>query len=157
MADGSPVELSPKSIADLRKLGDAYRGGDKALRKAIRDGLTEAGKPLALETVKVGASRMPRRGGLAARIAASRGAVSGSFTARGASVSIRLTNKQKDSLAGLDAGLLRHPVWRTGKWVAQPVPAGAFSEAFQAGAPIARVKMTAAVERALEQIAREAD
>jgi len=150
------VHLSPKSVADLKQLGEAYRAGDKDIRKAIRDGLTKAGKPLADKVVREGAAKMPRRGGFAARIAASRGRVAGSYTSRGATVSIAIANREKDALKALDEGQLRHPVWKTGVWAAQSVPAHAFTNAFNAGADDVRDDMNEAVDAALNDIARRA-
>ena len=151
------VELSPKSLHDLRQLSAAYKAGDKVLQKRIRTGLQQAAKPLAETVVRQGAAGLPRRGGLRARILASKGAVTASLAARNPSVSIRLANSQKDSLKGLDEGFVRHPVFRTGRWVAQPVRSkGAFTAAFQRNAAGVRDRVNAEVAKALDEIAREA-
>lgn len=151
------AELSPRSLADLRQLGDVYRGAEKDIRKAIRDALTAAGKPLATDVVREGSSELPARGGLRARVAASRGAVSGSFTARGASVSIRIADRMKDALGGMDEGLLRHPVFgNQSVYVAQQIPKGAFSRAFDRGAPETRERVARSIQQVLEDIARRA-
>ena len=53
----------------------------------------------------------------------------------------------------MEAGRLRHPVYgNRKKWVAQPVPANAFSRAFQSGAPEAREAVAQAVTDIIEEI-----
>lgn len=154
MPDG--VELAPSSLADLRRLGDVYKGADKVIQKRLRTGLQSAGKPLAERVIREGSEHMPHGGGLAARIAASRPGITASLAARNVSVAVRITNKQKDALGALDSGTLRHPVYRTGAWVAQSVPAGGFAAAFRRGAPAATEQVNAEIVKALGEIAGDA-
>src|SRR4249919_2935090 len=154
MPDG--VELAPSSLADLRRLGDAYKGGDKALQKRLRTGLQAAAKPLSERVVKEGAAGMPARGGLRARLESARGGVTASLAGRTVAVSIRIANREKDSLSALNSGLLRHPVFKTGAWTSQRVPAGTYDEAFKRGAPEATDRVNAEIAKALDEIAREA-
>lgn len=160
MVASDGVHLSPQSLADLHKLGEAYKGGDRVLQKRLRTGLQSAAKPLADTVLRQGSAGLPQRGGLRARIAGSRAAVTASLSARTPSVSIRLANAQKDSLSGLDQGLLRHPVFQRadggGVWVAQRVRPHQFSEAFKRNAPSVRDRVSAEVAKALDEIAREA-
>lgn len=154
MAEG--VQVSAQSLADLKKLGEAYKAGDKALQKRVRTALQSAAKPLAADMIRAGAEKMPRRGGLAARIAASRGGVTVSLRGKTTSVSIRLSNRQKDSLRGLDAGTVRHPVYGRGTWVSQRVPAHAFTHEFEAKKSEAVRAVNKAVQQALTDVARKA-
>jgi len=154
MADG--VELAPQSLRDLRKLGDVYKGAEKPIQARLRKGLQEAGKPLATQVISGLSRAMPRRGGLAARIAASRPGITASLAARSVSVSVRIANRQKDALGALDSGTLRHPVYKTGVWVAQSVPAGRADEAFRRGQPEALARVNAEIARALDEIAGDA-
>lgn len=150
------IELAPSSLRDLRQLGDAYKGGDKVLQKRLRSGLQAAAKPLAEQVVREGSQSMPARGGLRARVAASKGAVTASLAARRVAVSIRATNSQRDALGAMDSGSLRHRVFGRGPWVSQHVPAHAFSDAFERGAPLAEARLRLEMQKALEEIAREA-
>lgn len=154
MPDG--VHLDPRSLADLRQLGDAYKGADKVIQKRLRTGLQAAAKPLAERVVREGAEKMPGRGGLRARIAASRPGITAALGGRTVSVSVRIANRQKDALGGLDSGTLRHPVYKTGRWVTQSVPADAFSDAFRRGAPKATEDVNAEIGKALSEIAADA-
>lgn len=152
MTDAVQVE----GLDDLRRLAAVYKTSDKTIQKAIRTGLQDAAKPLSAEMIAKGAESMPARGGLRARVAAARGGVTASLSGRNIAVSIRAANRQKDSLKGLDAGTLRHPVYGHGPWMTQSVPRGAFSGAFQAGAPQVRDRLRRAVSTALDDIARKA-
>ncbi len=166
MPDG--FEVAPSSIRDLRQLGEAYKGGDKILQKRLRSGLQAAAKPLSEQVVREGSEAMPAAGGLRARIAAAKGAVTTSLAGRTVAVSIRATNRQKDALGALDSGKLRHPVFGEKRlklsaggalgsaWVAQDVPAHKFSEAFDRGAPLARARLRLEMQKALDEIAKEA-
>lgn len=154
MADG--VHLAPSSLADLRQLGDAYKGAEKVIQKRLRTGLQAAGKPLAERVVREGSSGFPGRGGLRARLAASRGGITAALGGRTVSVSVRITNRQKDALGAYDSGTIRHPVYRTGAWVAQSVPADQFSDAFRRGAPEATEDVNREIAKALAEIAADA-
>lgn len=111
--------------------------GNGSLRKELLKGIYGAGKQ-AIPEVRRSATRMlPRRGGLAAQIAAQ------SFTSRaslsGSSVSVRLIGQGMKELGDIDAGRLRHPVFgNRDVWEAQSVTAGFFSGTMQAQAPSIR-------------------
>jgi hypothetical protein len=73
------------------------------------------------------------------------------------SVSVRITDRQKDALGAYDSGTLRHPVFKTGAWVAQSIPANAFADAFRRGQPEATDAVNAEIAKALAEIAADAD
>jgi hypothetical protein len=150
------VHLAPSSLADLHRLAEAYKGGDKIIQKRMRTGLQAAAKPLAEQVVHEGSAVLPARGGLRARVAAARGGVTAALGGRNVAVSVRITDRQKDALGAMDSGLIRHPVFRTGAWTSQRVPAGGFSDAFKRGSPQATERVNAEIAKALDEIAREA-
>lgn len=151
------VQLAPSSLRDLRQLGEAYKAGDKVLQKRLRDGLKAAGKPLAEVVLRQGSASLPRRGGLRARVLAGRPTVTASLGGSKPRVTIALTDKQKDSIAGLESGSIRHPVFNTGTWASQPSGVrGAYSRAFNRNAPTVRDRVNAEVAKGLEEIARDA-
>lgn len=112
------------SAADYQRFAAAVKASDKAVARAIRKRTREAAKPIGEYVVTTGSEQMPQRGGLAALLAAGRPTVS--LLAKGASLNL----KRPADYRSLDAGVLRHPVFRTGKWIRQPVPDGAFTDAF---------------------------
>lgn len=151
------------------------RGADKAIARGIRKRLRVIAVPVGKSVVTEGAQEMPSGGGLAAKIAAN-GRASLSVVSDG--MSLRLGRKGV-YLAGPDKGIVRHPVFwgsfrarRKGllgkiglrqtvardvgnrkkwKWIAQGVPAGAFSGAFQEQAD----EVKAAVATEVAQIMKE--
>jgi hypothetical protein len=162
------IHLTEKSLEDLRQLGEAYKDADKVIQKRLRTGLQAAAKPLAERVIREGAEKMPSRGGLRARIASSRPGVTASLAAKSASVSVRITNRQKDAMGVYDSGKIRHPVFGekrlrissggelSSAWVQQTVPSGAFSDAFKRGAPEALAKVRLEMDKALREIAADA-
>lgn len=148
--------LSVQGEEDLRRLASAYRGGERHIRTGIRKGLQKAAKPLAEDVRDGAAGDLPSRGGLAARIAGARAAVSFTASARATAVSIRLGTREKYDLKAMDSGTLRHPTYGRPPWVAQAITAGAFTRPFEAGAGDVRDAVTKAVGEALDQIAKEA-
>jgi len=157
MAGQDSVHLDQHSLAELHQLGEAYKNGDKALQKRMRQGLQEAAKPLAEQVVREGSGGLPSRGGLRARIAASKPAISALLSGKSPSVSVRIANRQKDALRRYDSGLIRHPVYKTGVWVPQGISADLFANAFKRGAPEATKRVNAAVAQALQDIANDAE
>lgn len=151
-----PVGLAPSSIADLRQLGDAYKDAEKVIQKRLRAGLQAAAKPLAERVVKEGSESLPAGGGLRSRIAASRGTVGGAIGAGSVvSLTIQIQNRQRDAVGALDSGTLLHPVWKTGVWVTQSVPADQFSQAFSRSAPAATDRVNDEIGRAVSEIASD--
>lgn len=151
------VYLSPKSLRDIKKLGDAYKAGDKTLQKRIRDRLTAAGKVAGSTVLREGAEEMPASGGLRDRIAAGRTGVTSALRGKTVTVTLRVRTREGYALRQLDQGNLRHPVFgNRSVWVREAVPAGAFSSAFLRAAPMARYEMREAVQQALKDISGKA-
>lgn len=154
MGDGLQVE----NLEQLRKLGEAYKDGDKALQKRMRDTLGRSAKDLSAVVIREGSAKEPARGGLRARLAAARGGVTVSLASRKVSVSIRAKTREGYALRQIDRGFVRHPVW--GRWVAgmpaQRVPEHAFSDVFEAGRPKVTAQLRLAMQQAADDIAREA-
>lgn len=142
-------------LEELRRAGRIYKAAGKDLRKQVRDAMKAAAGPLGEHVVSEGAEAMPSRGGLQARIRASRGTISARLTGSNPTVVVQLRNRQRDALGGLNAGVVRHPVFQTGRWVSQSVPAGSFTAAFERHAPEVRDKVLDAMQGTLDDIARK--
>lgn len=118
-----------------RQLLRSIRG---SARKAIPDI-----RQSALET-------LPKRGGLAARIADQAYGVQTRLG--GSSASVRLAGKGMKELRDIDAGRLRHPVYGDrGRWVTQSVTPGFFSNPIERRAP--RIRRD--IQNAMGDIARK--
>lgn len=107
---------------------------DKELRKDFYRGINRATTPLKENAKRNALAVLPRRGGLAARVAKTRL----STKARGGQTpGIRVVARNG---AGADLGFVRHPVFgNRDVWVSQPVTPGWFTKPMEAGAdPVRR-------------------
>jgi len=123
------------SAEDYARFAAALKQADKAVARAIRKRIREVAAPIGAHVVAEGSASMPSRGGLAARLASGKPAVS--ILAKGASINL----KKGANYKGLDSGVLRHPVYGNAKWVAQSVPEGTYTDAFHNLPPEARAEL----------------
>jgi hypothetical protein len=148
-------------VADLRITGaekfarvarELKAAGDKEMRRELAQGLGRATKPLKAAAKESARTTLPKRGGLAARVASS------SFRTRtktGSSPSIQITARESKSadLAGLDAGVNRHPVWgNRARWATQRVTPGWFTRPMVEGGGDVRTSILAAVDAVLAKL-----
>lgn len=124
----------------------ALKGADKAVARAIRKRIREEATPIGEHVVQEGSADMPSRGGLSERLAAGRPTVS--ILAKGASINLR----KGANYQGLNAGVLRHPVYGRSKWVAQSVPANTYTEAFEDLPPESRERLSEIITDAMEEL-----
>jgi len=114
--------------AAARALRDAQDGVREALADTVR------AVPDALERAFVDeAGTLPRRGGLSRLVASSDLAVDEDLAGDTVGVTVRAGNARVD-LGPLNRGDLRHPVYRTGRWVSQPVRSGFWQRACETAA-----------------------
>lgn len=150
MAEGLRIEGTEHFKRAAQALNEL---GDRGVRRAVYKGFREVGKPLGEAARAAGAAAMPRRGGMAARVAAARIGQTNATTGANPRVVVRLSTAEGYDLPGLNRGTLRHPVFgRRNTWRSQPVAPNSFTDGFEAGAPQARD----AVIRQLEQVTAEA-
>lgn len=168
---GNGVTLDQRSLRELEDLARAYKAGDKALQKQIRKAFRDAGKAIAKDVLKEGAADMPARGGLRARLESSPASVSASLGGSNPTVRLTLGSSRKGALRAMDrTGTVRHPVFapargtvkrrarpsREWTWVTQRVPAHSFTDAFESHGPELRDKVRTALQKALDDIAKDA-
>jgi hypothetical protein len=143
---------------DLQRVANALKeAGDRDLQKQVSSALRGVAKPLGERVLQRASGKMPRRGGLAERVAGmGRVGVSSSLRGRVASVQVILRNKGVD-LKAMDAGFVRHPVFgNRHAWARQTVPARAFTEAFEAESAEVQKAATKAAQDVLDDVARKA-
>jgi hypothetical protein len=128
--------------------------GDKGLARELTKAISQAVKPLKSELPASARSHLPRRGGLADRVAASR--VGFSRRTKGNAVGLRVQAKNAYHLAQMDKGFVRHPVFkrkeeqmRSAVWVTQKVEPGWFTDPVEAAAP--RIRHD--VQKAMDTVA----
>lgn len=137
---------------DYQSVARAMRAaGNRELRQKYTRALREVGRPFGRQVAEAGAARLPRRGGLASRVAAARvGVQAGTLR-----VTVSLRSTDGYDLAALRRGALRHPVFGRAAWVRQRVDGDGFQEGFDAGAERVREAMHKAAEAVLQDL-REA-
>ena len=130
-----------------KRLKDAGRND---LRKELLRGVRESGADAVLAIRDSALESLPRRGGLAAKVAAEKATMRASYGSGGARVSLRRKRGR-----GLNAGRLRHPVFGDRKtWVGQPVNSGWFDDPIRDAAPDIRRKIEAVVKRVTDKITK---
>lgn len=130
-ASGALVEFS---TGEWKEFFARLKSADKKVAAGVRKQLRGAAKPLADRVKTKGAEPMPHRGGLSAYLAlTARPRVS--ITQWGISLELRDPGKHGVSLADLNAGRLKHPLFGLrSTWIDQSVPAGSWTDAFDAAA-----------------------
>jgi hypothetical protein len=148
-----PVDGTEQFKAAAHALNEA---ADKGIRREVYAAFRRVAKPLGEQIVEKGSQRLPRRGGLAARVAAAKVGQSNATTGKNPSVAIRVRAREGYDLKSVDAGTLRHPVFaRAGRprvWSATKVNPNAFTAPFEGGVDQVRTEVLAALERVAEQI-----
>jgi hypothetical protein len=89
---------------------------------------------------------LPRRGGLNRRIAASR------VTVRRGRDRLSVVTSNNYQIQNIDRGRVRHPVFNTGKWVAQSVAPGWWTKPITVVQPKIRRESNQALQRILNEI-----
>lgn len=120
----------------LQRLGQEFhRQSGTAMRKRFFDGIQDAVRPTAEQHIPQSAlSTLPRRGGLAAKIA--RLKVETTAQLQASTIAVRLKPGSGSRQVGqINDGTVRHPVFRRGAWVTQSVRPGFFSRPIEADAP----------------------
>jgi len=138
------MELEVRGADELAVLSKRLKdAGDKALRKELLTAIRVATKDTKAQIKASALAVLPKKGGLAARIAASKFTTTTRTT--GGSVGIKITAKNIHSINGMHNGRLRHRVYGGTKWVSQTVPVGWFSKPVEASAPKARDEIAKAM------------
>lgn len=147
-----PVDFEISGGAEIARLSKALKdAGRTGLRKELNKGLRDAAKPLIVKSRAEAQRRLPRRGGLAAKIAKAPQRVA----VRLDGVSI-VAGKRRSASGTTNNGTVRHPVFGNRKvWVVQRVTPGWFEAPMRDGAAEVRPELQAAMERIAEKVVRE--
>lgn len=146
------MEASIRGADDLERVARRLKEtGNGELRKALLKGIRDTVKPTTA-TIRAEAYRtLPRRGGLAERVAKSR------FGARtrtsGQNVGVRIEGRGAGGmdLRFINQGRLRHPVYGNRRnWVQQQVSTGFFDEPIERDKPA----MQRSIQRVMDDVAR---
>lgn len=145
------VQVTIYGASQAAELGTKLiRAGDGALKDRLYEAIRKANLGLEGEIRRSALTHLPRRGGLAEAVAASRISVRRSFgLGNGVGITIRASHQY--DLSGLDHGLDVHPLFgNKAHWYAQHVRSGWFSDATDGQ----REPTRAAIERAVKAYVR---
>lgn len=143
----------------VQRLSKALKAaGETGLRKELNKGLRQGAKPL-IPKARAAArgSKLPNRGGLAARLGKSAFRIQ---VRTGREPGVRIVAAAKGGAARLlnDHGRVRHPVFGQDVWVSQSVPEakGWFEDEMRKEAPSVRPELERAMERVAQEVVRRA-
>lgn len=149
------INVAASSLEDLKRLGSIYREAPQRLRSKINKALKSVSLPMVTEIPKEASRDMPRRGGLAARVADATGTVVPSLRGGNPQVALRFAGPKGKplSLRFLEAGSVRHPVYGDrSRWTVTLVPPDQFRAAFDKQAPAASKAVSGAMQDTLNEI-----
>ncbi len=141
---------------DFLKLSKALKAaGRTELRKELNKELRSAVRPLIPMTRAAARAKLPRRGGLAERVARAPQRVQVRTGATTAGVRI-VVGKNGSGARAANQGRIRHRVFNTDRWVEQDVPPGWFDDTLKREAPgVAKPAVEQALENVAQRVIRE--
>ena len=144
MADG--IQGAEKFLTLSKALKAA---GQTGLRKELHNGIQQAAKPVIKEVRAAALSSLPSGGGLNAHVAKTRARIRVK-TGRDPGVDVAWGRRQP----GYMDGAVRHPVFKTGRWVTQQVDGDWFDGTVEKAAPVVRPEIDKAIESICDKIVR---
>lgn len=128
-----PSDFEIRTSADMAALQRALkRMGNTEMRKRITDVIKDGAKPIR-EKIKQNTSRLPSRGGLAAKVARARFRTINKTGVKSYGVVLKATSNDA-SLRRLDRGQNRHKTFGEEPWHDQSVNPGFFKDGVEEGA-----------------------
>ena len=145
-------DFQVRGSEDLARLAKALKeAGRNDLRKELLKGVRESGASTVLEIRDSALRNLPRRGGLAEKVAAEKASLRATYGGSAARVSIRRKRGR-----GLNAGRLRHPVYGNREnWVQQKVDANWFDDPIRDAAPDIRRRLQAVLDRIADRVVND--
>lgn len=153
MADGL---IQVRGLEEFKRLAVVMKAEGNPItgdvRKSLLAELRAAGKPVTVAIRSAYASEMPRRGGLASRLAGARVATRTRLAGKSAGTQIVATVPGWD-LDAIEGGIIRHPVFgNRANWVSQNVPSEVAGKAFLAMYPEMERAVDAAIDRVIAEV-----
>lgn len=152
-----PADLDITNVRGFQELSKRFKAAGlegKGLRRNLSKQINKETKPARMKAKANARTMLPKRGGLARRVAATTLTTSARFTGPG--VGVRIQGKGKAgarSVKRIDEGVVTHPVYgRRKRWVTQQVKPGWFTKAMEDSAPRMRHAVVEAVNSTLRGI-----
>ncbi|MBM7788851.1 hypothetical protein [Tenggerimyces flavus] len=148
------ARITIKGAKQLEQFSKALRTAPKEIQREGYRALNSVTAPLKRDAKASALVTLPRRGGLAGKVAGSK------FTTKrrgGQNASITIVAKGGVDIRAMDKGSLRHPVFgRMWLWVLQRVKSKWFTRPMEKGAPKVRRELVKAMRQISRKIARAA-
>lgn len=125
------MEIELRGADQLVELAKRLRQAPKELRSELYKGINRAAKPLKNEVKQSARDRLPKRGGLNKRVAATKIATKRRITGGGAGV--RLIGTSGYDIGSINRGRVRHKTFGHRPWVNQTVPKGFWTDPLTKG------------------------
>lgn len=150
MPEGARLEGVEQLAKLSRRLRDAK---DKDLKREFNRGLRGAGQTFIRAARGNARDYLPKRGGLAEKVAASKIVFRNQLTGRNPVLRIVATNSS--NIAAMNAGRIRHPVFgHRDRWVTQMVRPGWWSDARTETGPEVMLQLAETLDRIDRQLSR---
>lgn len=147
-------------LARVAKALEAEADAAKGFRKELQSGLVRSTKPARKELKAAIPDALPKRGGLAAKVAGDSNFALATSRSKGAAVGVRIQGKRRGlkggSLRRFNSGVVRHPVFGRDAWVSQTagVKKGFLDRAFARQEPEIKRAVLGAIESTKNRIYR---
>lgn len=149
------ADLEVRGAEQLAVLAKALREvADKDLQRELYRGLNRVTKPVKEDIRKSAASKLPKRGGLADRVAKSKIATKRRTGVRTAG--IRIVGTSGYDIKSMDRGVLRKPLFGNRQfWYHQPITPGWWTDPLEASADTVREELVEVLEDIAEQVVKK--
>lgn len=145
-----------KTTGNLIAKAAAVRNFDPVLKRELSRRIRAATEPLKAAIPASALEHLPKAGGLADLVAASK--ISTTVTLAGNRTGVKVTTQNPHSIKQMDQGKLRHPDWPRStdrsqwKWSSQDIKPGWWSEPIEKSKPEIIAAVDLAVKSVLEEI-----
>lgn len=138
-------------VSDFDRAARDVRRLASDLVDEIGDGLRQQAPVIGRGMVRGAAATFPRRGGLAADLAATDVDVAADGFGNTRRVTVGFRQRDGYDLAALDAGTIHHPVYGRRPIIAQRGPRGSFQRALDVATPVIAEELADRLDRTIRQ------
>lgn len=150
-------DFAIRGADEFLRLSKALKNtGRTELRKELHTGLRRGAKPLIAKTRSEALKRLPKRGGLARKVAREPQRIQVRTGLNTAGVRVVVSRRAGGGAQAANRGFIRHPVFgNRDVWVTQSVPPGWFDDPIKASAPDIRRELETVLNDIAERVVRE--
>lgn len=143
------MEIELRGAEQLVALAKRLKKAPKELRSELYVGINRAAKPLKNEVKASARTRLPKKGGLAKRVAGTK--IATKRRVAGNAAGVRLIGTSGYDIGSINRGRVRHLVYGHKPWVNQTVAPGFWSDPLKAGSS----KVQQEIQDVMDKVAKE--